>query len=203
MTQQWGTQGQRPGQGGQQWGSRAGTGRRRHGVRQRLDSRGTRSRRRPRLPAGAGALSAGRRVPTGQFGQPTYGQPGGFPPANRPQVPGGPERGSPFRALLLGLVVVVGLGFFAISLVQYLGGGGDGPLAQPTGSQTVEPPVAVPAPDFSRPRFRNRRPTARPPTGSPATRSTTRPHRSPPTARCHRSTSPRLPSPNSPTTSTG
>ena len=46
---------------------------------------------------------------------------------------------------------MVGLGFFAISLVQYLGGGSDGPVAGPTGGQTVEPPVDVPAPDFSPP----------------------------------------------------
>lgn len=152
MTQQWGTQGQQPGQSGQQWGQ--------PGWNRPTQAWGAPVAGQPQYPqqqAPAGyppaqapyPQTAG--YPQAQFGQPAYGQPGGFPPANRPQVPGGPKRGNPFRSLLLGIVLVVGIGFFGIALVQYLGGGSDGPLVRPTAGQTVEPPVVVPEPDFSPP----------------------------------------------------
>jgi len=150
VTQQWGTQ--QPGQGGQQWG-------------QPNWNRPTQAWGAPvagqppypqqQVPAGYPPAQApypqAAAYPQQQFGQPAYGQPGGFPPANRPPAPGGPRRGNPLRSLLLGVVLVVGIGFFGIALVQYLGGGSDGPLSGPTAGQTVEPPVVVPAPDFSPP----------------------------------------------------
>lgn len=138
MTQQWGTQGQQPGQGGQQWGQ--------PNWNRPTQAWGAPVSGQPQYPP----QQAPAGYPQAPFGQPAYGQPGGFPPANRPQAPG-PRRSNPFRGVLLGLVLVVGIGFFAVSLVHYLGGGSDGPLSRPTAGQTVAPPVVVPAPDFSPP----------------------------------------------------
>lgn len=152
MTQQWGTPGQQPGQGGQPWGQPNWN---RPTQVWGAPVTGQAPYPQQQVPAGYPPAQApypqAAGYPQQQFGQPAYGQPGGFPPATRPPVPGGPRRGNPLRTLLLGVVLVVGIGFFGIALVQYLGGGSDGPVSRPTAGQTVAPPVVVPAPDFSPP----------------------------------------------------
>ena len=158
MTQQWGTQGQQPGQSGQQWGqpnwNRPAQA---WGAPVQGGQPQYQPGPQPQFPPGQyppaqypPAQYPPAAYPQGQFGQPAYGQPGGFPPANRPVMPGGPQRRSPLRGVLVGLLLVVGISFFAISLVHYLGADdGTGPLA-PNGGQTTAP-VAVPEPDFSPP----------------------------------------------------
>ncbi len=98
-------------------------------------------------------------IPQAQFGRPSYGPPGGYPPPRRPQ------RRNPLHSLLLGLVLVVGIGLFAITLMDYLSP--EPQVAGPNGTRTTapgpsptqpaqptEPPqptVAVPAPDTDPP----------------------------------------------------
>lgn len=90
--------------------------------------------------------------PQAQFGQPAYGQPGTFA---SPKRPGGPRR-SPVGGVILGLVLVVGIAFFALTLLHYLNADEDA-AATPGSSQTVSPssPSApsqdVPAPDKNPP----------------------------------------------------
>ena len=98
--------------------------------------------------------------PQAQFGQPAYGPPGGFPPGNRANPPGGRKK-NPFGGVLLGLALVIAIGFFAIALTNYLSGDAeladDLPTTTPTASTpttsspTTAPAVAVPKPDFSPP----------------------------------------------------
>ncbi|MCW5953509.1 MAG: neutral zinc metallopeptidase [Propionibacteriaceae bacterium] len=80
--------------------------------------------------------------------QPSYqGQPGGFPP---PQ----PRGGSPVKLLLLGLVAVIAVGFFFVSLMNYLNAGeeaGPGTVPTPDVGQTSAPPTGVPGPDYDPP----------------------------------------------------
>lgn len=150
MTQQWGTPGQQPNQGAQ-WTGQPGWNR-------------------PAQPWGPPVTGAPPQYPQpqypqpqpiypqaavrpygppqAQFGQPVYGPPGGFPTPNRGNLPG-PRRSS-FRGVLLGLVLVIGIGFFAISLLHYLDAGSPGAINNPQVTPTA-PPVAVPAPDTDPP----------------------------------------------------
>jgi predicted metalloprotease len=88
-------------------------------------------------------------VPQAPFGGPTYPPPGSFPP-------GGPRRGRPLRSLLFALVLVIGVGFFAISLMHYLASSDEGAVSPGT-QQTVAPTTtspstaAVPQPDANPP----------------------------------------------------
>lgn len=74
-------------------------------------------------------------APQAQFGGPTYGQPGAFQPSG----PGGPRRGHPLRNLLFALVLVIGVGFFAISLMNFLAPSDDEGAVTPGTQQTVSP----------------------------------------------------------------
>jgi len=71
----------------------------------------------------------------------------------RPYPPGPPQKKSPLRGLVLGLVLVVGIAFFAISLMQYLNA--DPGVAGPDVNQTTAPvpqnTTPVPAPDTNPP----------------------------------------------------
>lgn len=150
MTQQWGTPGQPP-QGGQQWPAQQNWNR-------PAQAWGTQPYGQPAYgPNAAGPQYAQPPygppqygAPQAPSGQPAYGPPGGFP---QPTAPRGPQRKSPLRGLLLGLVLVVGIGFFALSLMHYLNP--DEPVAGPTGGRTTppapQPTVAVPAPDTDPP----------------------------------------------------
>ncbi|HEY3339548.1 MAG TPA: neutral zinc metallopeptidase [Propionicimonas sp.] len=163
MTQQWGTPGQPPGQGGQQWAGQPNwnrptqawgapaAGQPQYPGYPQQNPQGAYPQGQPPYPQGAVPPQAGYGVPQAPFGQPAYGQPGGFQPANRQGAPGGPRRSSPFRGLLIGLVLVIGIAFFAISLTHYLGGGSELGGNQPTSPGTTSPPVEVPEPDYSPP----------------------------------------------------
>ena len=143
MTQQWGTPGQQPGQGGQwpaqqSWNRPAQTwGTPQYGPPGQYPSAGTPQ---PQYPQQY-------QTPPAPFGQPSYGPPGGFRPA-----PQGPRRKSPLGGVILGLVLVVGIAFFAISLMHYLG---STDVASPGGTQTTGPTpqntAPVPDPDLSPP----------------------------------------------------
>ncbi len=101
----------------------------------------------PQAAAAPYAQPQAPQYPQAPFGQQGYGQPGGFPAPQRSYPPGGPRR-SPLRGLVLGLVLVVGIAFFGIALMQYLGGGGES--VQPRVDQTTpapKPTVQVPDPD--------------------------------------------------------
>lgn len=77
------------------------------------------------------------RPPQGYPPQTPYqGQPGGYPPA------GPPRGGGPMRLLLLGIVAALAVGFFAFSLMNFLGGPVDvtGPTPLPTPGETTAPP---------------------------------------------------------------
>ncbi len=159
MTQQWGTQGQQPNQGAQPWPVQPGWNRPAQtwgtppagspGQYQQPQYPGPYPQGQAPYPQAA-AQPPGRLGPQAQFGQPGYGQPGSFQPVNRGYQPGGPRR-SPFRGVLLGLVLVIGIGFFAVSLMHYLdGGSGDVATDRPTATPTA-PPVSVPAPDVDPP----------------------------------------------------
>jgi predicted metalloprotease len=81
--------------------------------------------------------------------QPAYqGQPGGYPPPP-------PQRsGSPIKLVLLGLVAVIAVGFFFISLMNYLNGDEQaGPLPTPEVGATSAPPTGVPEPDLNPPEW--------------------------------------------------
>lgn len=93
--------------------------------------------------------------PQGQYGGPQgypampgyQPAPGGFQPAPRP-----PRQGSPMKLMLLGLVAVIAVGFFFVSLMNYLNAEEQvGPVPQP--GQTSAPPVGVPEPDFDPPKL--------------------------------------------------
>ena len=152
MTQQWGTPGQPPGQGGQQWAGQPywnrptqvwgapASGQPQYPQYPQQQNLQPGYAQPPYPPVGYG--------PQAQFGQPAYGRPGGFQPANRP---GGPRRSSPFRGLLLGLVLVIGTAFFALSLVRYLGADTELGGNQPPSPTSTAPPVDVPEPDYSPP----------------------------------------------------
>lgn len=100
-------------------------------------------------PTGWSQPPAGYAAPAGyppvQRGYPAP-PPGGFTP--QPQRP--PGKGSPLKLILLGLVAVIAVGFFFVSLMNYLNGDEQvTPLPQP--GQTSAPPVGVPEPDFDPP----------------------------------------------------
>ncbi len=82
---------------------------------------------------------------------PYQGQPGSYYPP--PQRPGG----SPVKLLLLGLVAVIAVGFFFLSLMNYLNGPdeqvapGPEPVPSPTVGETSAPPTGVPEPDLDPP----------------------------------------------------
>lgn len=135
MTQQWGTQGQQPGQGGQQWPPQQTWNR-------PAQTWGTPQYGPPgQYPTAGQQVPQQYRAPQAQFGQPSYGPPGGIQPGR------GPQRKSPLRGVVLGLVLVVGIAFFAISLMHYLGTSTD--VAGPTGGQTTSsvPQRTGPAPE--------------------------------------------------------
>ena len=152
MTQQWGNPGQRPNPGGQQW-TQPGWNR---PAQVWAPNPGYPTQ--PQYPQQhpgqyPSATPAQYRVPQAQFGQPAHGQPGGFPP---PGYSPRPPRRNPVRGLLLGLVFVVGLGFFMLTLIQYLGGGdvessGRQPDAVPTAVAPTTPAAPVPEPDYNPP----------------------------------------------------
>ena len=81
----------------------------------------------------------------GYRGAPAYqGQPGGYPPP-RPS-------GSPAKLLLLGLVAVIAVGFFAFSLMSFLNSDDQvtpQPLPTPEIGETSAPPTGVPEPDMN------------------------------------------------------
>jgi predicted metalloprotease len=152
VTQQWGTPGQQPAQGGQQWPGQPNWNRPAQAWGPQAGGQPQfQPPQQPYPQQQAPYPQAPYGPPQGQFGQPAYGQPGGFQPANRPNVPGGPRRQSPFRGLLLGLVLIVGIGFFGIALTHYLGADPGSDPSNPTPTRTTAPPVAVPEPDFSPP----------------------------------------------------
>lgn len=138
MTQQWGTPGQQPGPSGQwppqqNWNRPAQTwGTPQYGPPGQYPPAGAPQ---PQYPQQY-------RPPQAQFGQPSYGPPGGR----------GPQRRSPLRGVVLGLVLVVGIAFFAISLMHYLG---STDVAGPGGVQTTSPAPQntepVPDPDTNPP----------------------------------------------------
>jgi len=97
----------------------------------------------------AGGYGPPGTVTGGQQGYQT--SPYSSPQAQFGQQPGGPRK-SPLRGLLLGLALVVGIAFFGIALMQYLGGGTDGAGPGPTRTTSApQPTVAVPAPDTNPP----------------------------------------------------
>ncbi len=152
MTQQWGTQGQQPGQGGQQWPAQSNWNRPAQAWGPPVTGSRPQQYGQPQYPQAQypQAYPQAQYVPQAQYGQPGYGQPGRFQPSGQGVQPGGPRRGNPFRNLLLGLILVIAVGFFAIALTNYLGAdvpGGNWPSANPT----TAPPVAVPEPDFDPP----------------------------------------------------
>lgn len=172
MTQQWGSQGSQPGPNGQQWAAQPNWNRPAQswnppgGVPPQFQQPQYPVPQYPGVqyppgqyppgqypPGQANPQSAGapgQYLPQARFGQPGSGQPGGFAPPNSGRQPGGQARGGRFRGLLLGLVLVIGIGFFAISLTHYLGA--DVKAAdRPTVTPTTAPPVKVPAPDFNPP----------------------------------------------------
>lgn len=150
MTQQWGNPGQQP-VPGQQWGQPAWN----RPPQAWAPNPGypTQPQYPQQYPAPA-PYPGQYRPPQAQFGQPGQGQPGGFPP---PVYSPRPPRRNPVRGLLLGLVLVVGLGFFLITLMQYLGGGedvessGSQPTAVPTATAPTTEPAVVPEPDYNPP----------------------------------------------------
>ncbi|HRA05531.1 MAG TPA: neutral zinc metallopeptidase [Propionicimonas sp.] len=135
MTQQWGNQGQQQG-GNQQWGGQPAWNR----------------------PTQAwGAPAPGTQYQQPQYQQPpqyqqqagytqnpyqtqqSYPPPGTFYPTN----PGGPKRRNPLRGFVLGLLMVVGLALFAMTLLNFLNGGTD---EESAGSQPGDvPSVSVPS----------------------------------------------------------
>ncbi|MEA4945079.1 MAG: neutral zinc metallopeptidase [Propionicimonas sp.] len=91
-------------------------------------------------------------APTQYQGQWPGQYPGRAPVQQYPGAPSQPPRkqGSPLKLLLLGLVAVVALGFFFISLKHYLDGGQDVVTPQP--GSTLPPAVApedIPEPDYN------------------------------------------------------
>lgn len=128
-------------------------------------------------PAGQPAWGQQQQQPWGQaqpgWGQPVaqrppglppqtpyQGQPVGYPPAP-PQGGGGPT-----KLVLLGIVAVIAVGFFAFSLTSFLGGSGEvaGPTPLPTPGETSGPPEPpspepVPTPEVGE--------TSAPPVGVP------------------------------------
>ncbi len=147
MTQQWGNPGQQPGQA-PQWGQPSWN----RPAQAWPASPGYPTQPQYQQPP-AGQVAPGQYQQPYRPAQAPYGQPapGGFQPG-RPPAPGG-QRRSPLRGLLLGLVLVVGTGFFLVSLMNYLGGGDpqnsvDPPTVAPTPST---PPRPVPEPDFDPP----------------------------------------------------
>ncbi|MGV8908814.1 MAG: neutral zinc metallopeptidase [Propionicimonas sp.] len=155
MTQQWGTPGQQPNPGAQQWTSQPGWNRPTQVWGPPVTGAPPQYAQpqypptQPPYPQAAVRPQVPYGPPQAQFGQPVYGQPGGFPPANRGNPPGGPRRSS-FRGVLLGLVLVIGIGFFAISLLHYLDAGAPDAIDNPRVTPTA-PAVAVPAPDTDPP----------------------------------------------------
>ncbi len=136
VTQQWGNQ--QPGQGGQQWP-----------VQQNWN-RPVQQWPAPQQPA---PYPQPYGSPQAQFGQPAYGPPGTFQPVNQGYPR--PPRKNPLRGFLLGFVLVIGIAFFAISLMHYLAGGEDvatSPGTEQTASPTVPQSTAnVPQPDSNPP----------------------------------------------------
>lgn len=167
MTQQWGN-GTQPGQGGQwpaqqnwnrpaqAWGAQPyGQPAQQYG--QYPPGQYPPGQYRPAQPYGTQARAPYPQgqfpAPQAQFGQPAYGPPGGFPAPGRGYPPGGPRR-SPLRGLVLGLVLVVGMAFFGIALMNFLSGGSD--IAGPGANQTATPAppennAPVPPPDTNPP----------------------------------------------------
>lgn len=171
MTQQWGAPGQQN-QAGQQWTGQQATGQQGWNrptqawgapTGQPVPAKGQQPY--PQLqpgvqaqyPQGGYPQATGYRAPQAQFGQPAYGQPGSLLPGNRGSYsPGGPQRKSPLRGVLVGLVLVIGIGIFAISLLNYLGSGTDlkGADNRPTAGPTATVPAptpSVPEPDYNPP----------------------------------------------------
>ncbi|MFT4110736.1 neutral zinc metallopeptidase [Propionicimonas sp.] len=165
MTQQWGNQSQ-PWPQQQNWnrGTPAWGQQQPYGQGQAPQGYG-------QVPQGYGQAPAGQQNPAGHpypapqqypapgvpqapFGQPSYGQPGTFAPPRGAYPPGGPRK-NPFGSLLLGLVLVVGVAFFAFALLHYLNGGEED-VATPGTEQTTSPSVPpsaqnVPSPDTNPP----------------------------------------------------
>ena len=80
-----------------------------------------------------------------------YGPPGGYQPIPQP-----PRQGSPIKLVLLGLVAVIAVGFFFVSLMNFLNGEEvvgpqPGQTEVPQPGQTSAPPVGVPEPDLDPP----------------------------------------------------
>lgn len=157
MTQPWGTQGQQPGQSGQQWPAPQNWNR--PAQAWNTQPYGSAGQPYPYPPQGQQPQAGSLQNPYPQpystqapFGQPGYGQPGSFPPPARAYPPGGPRRGSPLRGLLLGLVLVVGVAIFAISLMHYLTGTdlSDADSGQ-AANQAQQNTTPVPAPDLDPP----------------------------------------------------
>ncbi len=110
-------------------------------------------------------------APTGwpqQGGWPAYQAPAGYAPVGQPggqQYPGfqPPKRRRPFRSFLLAAALVIGIGFFLVSLMQYLTAedvpeAGESTQsaqpqasAQPTKPQTSAAPTGVAKPDLNPP----------------------------------------------------
>lgn len=144
MTQQWGSQGQagQPWPGQQQWNRPAQAwGQPPYGQPPQRYAQPYAQPSPYAQPGYAPYPPGGPQLPAGQ--------PGGFPPAPPGYRPGPPRR-SPVRGLLLGLVLVVGIAFFGVALMNYLSSDVAGPGVQP-GTTPPQPTVAVPAPDSDPP----------------------------------------------------
>jgi predicted metalloprotease len=97
------------------------------------------------------------------WGQPAPQRPAapGYPSPQTPYAPyqnqpSPPQRsgGSPLKLLLLGLVAALAIGFFFLSLMNYLNSdeqSGPEPLPSPEVGQTSAPPTGVPEPDYDPP----------------------------------------------------
>mgnify|MGYP001206652756 CR=1 FL=1 len=99
-------------------------------------------------PPGWGQPAVQPRPYPGQYAQPARPGYGAHPP----QPPR--SSGSPLKVLLLGLVAVLAVGFFFISLMNYLDGPDPDqpqPLPTPQVGQTSAPPTGVPEPDYDPP----------------------------------------------------
>lgn len=99
---------------------------------------------------------AGWSQPGGQYpvqqGYPSVTSQTGFrpPPGSFQPAPQPPRQGSPLKLLLLGLVAVIAVGFFFVSLMNFLNAD-EQAVPLPQVGQTSAPPTGVPEPDFDPP----------------------------------------------------
>lgn len=98
-------------------------------------------------PPGWGYPAAPQRPAQGYSG---YGAPSPYQGGLSNPAPQPPRSGSPLRLMLLGLVAAIAVGFFFVSLMNYLNAD-DEVTGPPAIGQTSAPPTGVPEPDFNPP----------------------------------------------------